>query len=52
MRFIVDECTGMAVAEHLGGGGHDVVAQTLWPVSIGERLGTGPRSPFSFPLAR
>ncbi|MFH1952604.1 MAG: DUF5615 family PIN-like protein [Pseudomonadota bacterium] len=31
MRFIVDECTGMAVAEHLRGGGHNVVvvAETM-----------------------
>ena len=25
MEFIVDECTGLAVAEHLRKGGHDVV---------------------------
>ena len=31
MRFVVDECTGMAVAEHLREGGHNVivVAETM-----------------------
>jgi predicted nuclease of predicted toxin-antitoxin system len=31
MKFIVDECTGIAVAEHLRAGGHDVmvVAETM-----------------------
>lgn len=26
MKFVVDECTGAAVAQHLGASGHDVVA--------------------------